>query len=179
MKRPLLPKATAIWLIENTTLNFKQIAKFCDLHLLEIQGIADGDVASGIQGYNPIDNGQLTYDEIKKCEKNPRNNLKLLNSNIFKHKTKTSGTRYTPIALRQEKPYAVYWLIKKYGDELTDSQIAKLVGSTKPTVISIRNGTYKEAITEGKNPMDVGLCSYDDLQKAIDKNLKKNEKKNT
>ena len=92
------------------------------------------------------------------------------------HKTKTSGTKYTPIALRQEKPYAIYWLIKKYGEDLADYQIAKLVGSTKSTIDSIRNGTYREAITEGKSPMDVGLCSYEDLKKAIEKNRRKKEK---
>jgi len=176
MNRPLMPKATAIWLIENTTLSFDQIAEFCDLHLLEVQGIADGDVATGIQGHNPIDSGQLTHDEIKKCEKDNKARLTLLENNLPDHKVKTQGTKYTPIALRQEKPYAIYWLIKKYGNELSDSQIAKLVGSTKSTINSIKNGTYREAITEAKSPMDVGLCTYDDLQKAIDKSRKRKEK---
>lgn len=176
MNRPLMPKATAIWLIENTTLSFDQIAEFCDLHLLEVQGIADGDVATGIQGHNPIDSGQLTQGEISKCEKDNKARLTLLENNLPNHKVKTTGTKYTPIALRQEKPYAIYWLIKKYGDELSDSQIAKLVGSTKSTINSIKNGTYREAITEAKSPMDVGLCTYDDLQKAIDKSRKRKEK---
>jgi len=176
MKRPLMPKATAVWLIDNTTLNFKQIAKFCDLHLLEIQGIADGDVAVGIQGYNPIDNGQLTNEEIKRCENDSKTVLKLFTSNAYKHKAKVSGTKYTPISLRQDKPYAIYWLVKKYEDELTDPQIAKLIGSTKLTVNAIRQGIYREAINEGKNPVDVGLCSYEDLQKAIDKGRKRKEK---
>ena len=172
-----MPKATAIWLIENTTLDFKQIADFCDLHLMEVQGIADGDVAMGIQGHNPIDNGQLSQEEIKRCEKNHKSKLELSNKDLPGHKIKTSGTRYTPIALRQEKPYAIYWLIKKYEEELSDSQIAKLVGSTKSTVHAIKNGTYREAITEAKSPMDVGLCTYDDLQKAINKSRKRAQKK--
>ena len=172
MTRPLMPKATAIWLIENTTLSFEQIAEFCNMHIMEIQGIADGDVASGIQGHNPIDSGQLTRIEINRCEKDAKTKLKLSKTELPEHKTKTSGTRYTPLALRQEKPYAAYWLIKKYGSELSDSQIAKLIGSTKSTVDSIRNGTYRETINDGKSPMDVGLCTYDDLQKAVNKRKK-------
>ena len=176
MERPLMPKATAVWLVDNTTLDFKQIAEFCNLHILEIQGIADGEVATGMLGHNPIDNGQLTYEEIKRCEKNHKSKLELANKDLPMHKTKTSGTKYTPIALRQEKPYAIYWLIKKYGEDLADYQIAKLVGSTKSTIDSIRSGTYREAITEGKSPMDVGLCSYEDLKNAIEKNRRKKEK---
>ena len=172
MNRPLMPKATAIWLIENTSLSFEQIAEFCEMHLLEVQGIADGDVATGIQGYNPIDSGQITQEEIDRCQKNSKEKLQLLKNNFPEHKTKTSGTKYTPISLRQEKPYAIYWLIKKYGSELSDSQIAKLIGSTKSTVDSIRNGTYRETINDGKSPMDVGLCTYDDLQKAVNKRKK-------
>ena len=178
MKRPLMPKATAIWLIENTTLDFKQIAKFCDLHFLEVQGIADGDVAAGIQGHNPIDYGQLTKEEIERCQNDKKAKLKIINDNLPKQKTKTSGTKYTPIALRQEKPYAIYWLLKKYGNELSNAQIAKLIGSTKSTIEAIKKGTYREAITEAKSPMDVGLCTYSDLQKAIDKSRKKREKEN-
>ena len=173
MKRPLMPKATAIWLIENTSLSFKQIAEFCNMHLLEIEGIADGDVATGIQGHNPIDSGQLTQEEIDRCQNNIKEKLKLSKSNLPEHKFKTSGKRYTSISLRQEKPYAIFWLIKKYGNELKDSQIAKLVGSTKSTIDAVRQGTYREPITEAKNPVEVGLCSYEDIQKAIDKNIKK------
>ena len=172
MNKPLMPKATAVWLIENTTLSFEQIAEFCNMHIMEIQGIADGDVASGIQGHNPIDSGQLTRIEISRCEKDTKTKLKLYKTELPEHKIKTSGTRYTPLALRQEKPYAAYWLIKKYGNELSDSQIAKLIGSTKSTVNSIRNSTYRETITDGKSPMDVGLCTYDDLQKAVNKRKK-------
>ena len=173
MDRPLMPKATAVWLIDNTTLNFEQIAKFCDLHLMEVQGIADGDVAIGIQGYNPVDNGQLTNNEIKRCEKDSKATLKLLSNENFVHETKVTGTKYTPISLRQDKPFAIYWLIKKYNDDLTDSQIAKLVGSTKLTVNAIRNSRYRESINEGKNPVDIGLCSYEELEKVLNKSRKK------
>ena len=169
MKRPLMPKATAIWLIENTTLTYKQIAEYCDMHILEIQGIADGDVATGIQGHNPIDSGQVTKEEITRCQEDPKAKIKLSNTDLPSHKLKTKGTRYTPLALRQEKPYAIFWLINKYGEDLSDSQIAKLAGSTKSTINAIRNGTYRETITQGKSPMEVGLCTYEDLQKAIDK----------
>ena len=176
MKRLLMPKATAVWLIDNTTLNFEQIADFCNLHLLEIQGIADGEVATGIQGHNPIDNGQLIHDEIKRCENNPKAKLQLAEKNLPGHKSKTSGTKYTPIALRHEKPYAIFWLLKKYGDDLAESQIARLIGTTKSTITAIKNGTYREAIVEGKSPMDVGLCSYEDLRKALEKNKRKKER---
>lgn len=176
MNKPLMPKATAIWLVDNTTLSFEQIAEFCNLHLLEIQGIADGDVAVGIQGHNPIDSGQLTSDEILRCEKDQKAKIKLINNNLPEHKIKTDGTKYTPIALRQEKPYAIYWLIKKYGEDLSNSQIARLIGSTKTTVEAIKNGTYREAITDAKSPMDVGLCTYEDLQKALDKSRRRKSK---
>ena len=177
MKLPLMPKATAVWLIENTTLSFDQISEFCGLHELEVQGIADGDVATGMQGYDPIDNNQLTKDEIKKCENDSSARLKLISSEVIDNlPPRKKDTKYTPISLRQEKPHAILWLIKRYPEELSDSQIAKLVGSTKSTINSIKNGTYREAITEAKSPMDVGLCTYDDLQKAIDKSRKRKEK---
>ena len=171
-----MPKATAIWLVDNTTLSFEQIAEFCNLHILEIQGIADGDVAVGIQGHNPINSGQLTSDEILRCEKDHKAKIQLINNNLPEHKIKTDGTKYTPIALRQEKPYAIYWLIKKYGEDLSDSQIARLIGSTKTTVEAIKKGTYREAITDAKSPMDVGLCTYEDLQKALDKSRRRKSK---
>ena len=176
MNKPLMPKATAIWLVDNTTLSFEQIAEFCNLHILEIQGIADGDVAVGIQGHNPINSGQLTSDEILRCEKDHKAKIQLINNNLPEHKIKTDGTKYTPIALRQEKPYAIYWLIKKYGEDLSDSQIARLIGSTKTTVEAIKKGTYREAITDAKSPMDVGLCTYEDLQKALDKSRRRKSK---
>ena len=177
MKKPLMPKATAVWLIENTSLSFDQIAEFCQLHELEVQGIADGDVATGMQGYNPIDNYQLTKEEIKSCEEDPNKKLKLIVSTAIDNlNPRIKDTKYTPISIRQDKPYAILWFIKKYPNEITDSQIAKLTSSTKNTVNAIRNGTYREAIFETKNPMDIGLCTYEELEKALNKTRKKNLK---
>ena len=173
MKLPLMPKATAVWLIENTGLTFNQIAEFCGLHELEVQGIADGDVATGMQGYDPIDNKQLTKDEIARCENDTNANLELISSKMIENlRPRKKDTKYTPISLRQEKPYAVLWLIKRYPEELSSSQIAKLTGSTKNTVEAIRNGTYREAVLESKSPMDVGLCTYQELEKSLNKSRK-------
>tara|TARA_B100002051_G_scaffold245989_1_gene253763 strand:+ start:37 stop:579 length:543 start_codon:yes stop_codon:yes gene_type:complete len=170
MKYPLMPKATAIWLVENTALSFRQIAHFCGLHELEVQGIADGDVAVGMRGYNPIDNNQLTTEEIKRCESNEKEDLELITSSIIEDlPPRKKDTKYTPISLRQEKPYAILWLIKRYPNELSSSQIAKLTGSTKNTVEAIKNGTFREAVLEAKSPMDVGLCSYKDLEKSLNR----------
>ena len=176
MTLPLMPKATAIWLIENTGLSFLQIANFCGLHELEVQGIADGDVANGMQGYDPIDNNQLTKEEINRCEKDPEASLVLISSKtIDELPPRKKDTKYTPISLRQEKPYAILWLIKRYPSELSSSQIAKLTGSTKNTVEAIRNGTYREAVLESKSPMDIGLCTYEELEKSLNRSRKKTE----
>ena len=169
-----MPKATAVWLIENTSLSFDQISEFCGLHELEVQGIADGDVAIGLQGYDPIDNNQLTRDEIKRCENDSTARLELIFSDTIDNlPPRKKDTKYTPISLRQEKPYAILWLIKRYPEELSTAQIAKLTGSTKNTVDAIRNGTYREAVLESKSPMDVGLCSYKELEKSLNKSRKK------
>ena len=169
-----MPKATAVWLIENTSLSFNQISEFCGLHELEVQGIADGDVAIGLQGYDPIDNNQLTRDEIKRCENDSASRLELISSDTIDNlPPRKKDTRYTPISLRQEKPYAILWLIKRYPEELSTAQIAKLTGSTKNTVNAIRNGTYREAVLDSKSPMDVGLCSYKELEKSLNRSRKK------
>ena len=169
-----MPKATAVWLIENTTLSFDQISEFCGLHDLEVQGIADGDVAVGMQGYDPIDNNQLTKEEITRCENDPASYLNLISSEVIDNlPPRKKDTKYTPISLRQEKPYAILWLIKRYPSELSDSQIAKLTGSTKNTVDAIRKGTYREAGLESKSPMDVGLCTYQELEKSLNRSRKK------
>ena len=174
MKKPLMPKATAIWLIENTSLSFNQIAEFCGLHELEIQGMADGEVASGMRGYDPIDNKQLTKEEILRCEKNNLAKLELIKSEIIEAlPPRKKDTKYTPLSLRQEKPYAILWLIKRYPSELSNSQIAKLTSSTKNTVDNIRNGTYREAVLESKSPMDIGLCTYLELEKALNRSRNK------
>lgn len=176
MKYPLMPKATAIWLVENTALSFNQISEFCGLHELEVKGIADGEVAVGMRGYDPIDNNQLTKEEIDRCEKDENAKLTLIKSNIIENlPPRKKDTKYTPLSLRQEKPYAILWLIKRYPTELSSSQIAKLTGSTKNTVDAIRNGTYREAVLEAKSPMDVGLCTYKDLEKTLNRKRTKKE----
>ena len=170
MKYPLMPKATAIWLVENTALSFKQISNFCGLHELEIQGIADGEVAVGMRGYDPIDNNQLTKEEIERCEKDNNASLNLIKSSVIEDlPPRKKDTKYTPLSLRQEKPFAILWLLKRYPNELSSSQIAKLTGSTKNTVEAIKNGTYREAVLEAKSPMDVGLCTYKDLEKTLNR----------
>jgi len=174
MTLPLMPKATAVWLIENTGLTFNQIAAFCGLHELEIEGIADGDVATGMQGFDPIDNKQLTKEDITKCENDSSDRLSLITSKTIDNlPPRKKDTKYTPISLRQEKPYAILWLIKRYPTELTSSQIAKLTGSTKNTVDAIRTGTYREAVLETKSPMDIGLCSFEELEKTLNRSRKK------
>ena len=174
MTLPLMPKATAVWLIENTGLTFNQIAEFCGLHELEVEGIADGDVATGMQGYDPIDNKQLTKEEVIRCENDSNEKLKLIASKTIDNlPPRKKDTKYTPISLRQEKPYAILWLIKRYPTELSSSQIAKLTGSTKNTVDAIRTGTYREAVLETKSPMDIGLCSFEELEKTLNRSRKK------
>ena len=170
MKYPLMPKATAIWLVENTALTFDQIAEFCGLHELEVQGIADGEVAVGMRGYDPIDNNQLTKEEIERCENDNSAKLSLITSSVIDDlPPRKKDTKYTPLSHRQEKPYAILWLIKRYPTELTSSQIAKLTGSTKNTVEAIRTGTYREAVLEAKSPMDVGLCTYKELERTLNR----------
>jgi len=177
MKLPLMPKATAIWLIDNTSLSFSQISEFCGLHELEVQGIADGEVAVGMRGFDPIDNKQLTKEEIKRCENDNSTKLKLISSEIIDSlPPRKKDTKYTPLSLRQEKPFAILWLIKRYPSELSSSQIAKLTGSTKNTVDAISNGTYREAVLEAKSPMDTGLCTYQDLEKALNRAKNKKDK---
>ena len=173
MTLPLMPRATAVWLIDNTRLSFTQISEFCGLHELEVQGIADGDVATGMQGYDPIDNNQLTREEITRCEDDSSTQLQLISSKTIDNlPPRKKDTKYTPISLRQEKPYAILWLIKRYPKELSNSQIAKLTGSTKNTVDAIRTGTYREAVLETKSPMDIGLCTYEELEKSLNRSQK-------
>ena len=177
MKLPLMPKATAIWLVDNTSLSFSQISEFCGLHEMEVQGIADGEVAIGMRGFDPIDNRQLTREEIKRCESDSNAKLQLISSAVIDSlPPRKKDTKYTPMSLRQDKPYAVLWLIKRYPSELSSSQIAKLTGSTKNTVEAIKNGTYREAVLETKSPMDTGLCTYQDLEKALNRAKNKRDK---
>ena len=175
MTLPLMPKAT-VWLIENTSLTFKQIADFCGLHELEIKGIADGDVAVGIKAYNPILSNQLTRDEIEASSNDPRRPLNLVEKNVEFEVKKMVGPKYTPISQREDKPNAIAWLTKNYPT-LTDAQICKLVGSTKNTVDAIRNRKHwNMSNISPKDPVMANLCTQTDLQDAIDKAQKKQER---
>ena len=166
---PFMPKATAVWLVENTTLTFKQIAEFCKLHELEVKGIADGDVAKGIKAYNPILAGQLSREEIESCSKNPNAKLKLLKKIEKIEINERKKPKYTPLSKRQDRPDAILWLCKN-ASELTDGQISKLVGSTKGTVSLIRKRSYWNfSNLKPRDPVILALCSQESFQKAWDK----------
>jgi uncharacterized protein len=167
MPAPLMPKATAVWLVENTALTFDQIADFCGLHPLEIQAIADGEVANQMQGLDPVANGQTTAAEIERCQADPEARLKLapqaLPPQVFKHR----GPRYTPIAKRQDKPDAIAYLLKSHP-ELSDAQISKLIGTTKPTIAAVRDRTHWNSPNiKPRHPVGLGLCTLQELENAI------------
>ena len=170
---PLMPKATAVWLVENTALSFEQIAAFCNLHPLEVKGIADGEVAQGIKGSDPITTGQLSRDEIDRAEKNPNHRLKLLESKVrLPEPKRRRGPRYTPVSKRQDRPNAILWLLRNHA-ELKDSQIMRLVGTTKTTIESIKERTHWNA--QNLTPMDpvtLGLCSQIDLDIEVQRSSK-------
>ena len=166
---PLMPMATAVWLVENTTLTFKQIAKFCNLHEVEVQGIADGEVAKGIKAYNPIISGQLTREEIELASKDENKDINIKNTDIEISAEDKKIKKYIPLSKRQDKPDSVLWLIKNHTI-LKDSQIAKLVGVTKASVTSIKNKSYWNYNNlNSKDPVALGLFSQKDLIKAIEK----------
>ena len=166
--RPLMPKATAVWLVENTKISFKQIAEFCDLHELEVKGIADGDGARGIKAYNPILAGQLTREEIEASSKDNNRPL-VLNKKTLDISTQKKKQRYIPLSKRQDRPNAALWLIKNYP-QLSDEQIGKLVGSTKNTVSLIKNNSYwNSSNLSPKDPVVSNLCSQVDIRNASDK----------
>ena len=176
---PLMPMATAVWLVENTTLTFKQIANFCNLHEVEVQGIADGEVAKGIVAYNPITSGQLTREEIESSSKDENRLLQIKNTDIEISSLDKKVKKYIPLSKKQDKPDSALWLIKNHP-QLKDSQIAKLVGVTKNSVTSIRNKNYWNYNSlNPKDPVAIGLFSQKDLIKAIEKAEKriKREKK--
>jgi hypothetical protein len=165
---PLMPKATAVWLVENTTLTFNQIAEFTGLHPLEVQAIADGEVATGMVGIDPTTNGQLTREEIKRCEADPSSPLRMLTHNRPEPVLRAGGPRYTPVAKRQDRPDAISWLLK-FHPELTDGQISKLVGSTKSTVQAVRERTHWNTTNiKPHDPVTLGLCTLRDLNAAVD-----------
>ena len=165
MTHPLMPKATAVWLVENTALSFDQIADFCGLHSLEVQAIADDEVAIGMQGLDPITAGELTFDEVERCQADPASRL-----NPAENRTpvaKKKGARYTPVSKRQDRPDAISWLIKNYP-EISDAQISKLIGTTKPTINSIRERTHWNTTNiKAQNPVSLGLCSAENLEKSV------------
>jgi hypothetical protein len=172
---PLMPKATAVWLVDNTTLSFRQIAEFCGLHDLEVAGIADGEVAIGIKGLDPVANNQLTDDEIKRCEADPVARLKLIKREVAPPQ-KRRGPRYTPVSKRQDRPSAIAWLVR-YHPEMEDSQIGKLVGTTKPTIQSIRNRTHWNISSiQPVDPVALGLCKQMELDAAVRKAAEKKAK---
>ena len=169
MALPLMTKATAVWLVDNTTLSFKQIAAFCGLHELEVNGIADGEVATGVKGFDPIANRQLTAAEIKRCEDDPRARLTLMHNPAAEGEQKRKGPRYTPLSKRQDRPSAIAWLVK-FHPELTDGQISKLVGTTKPTIQSIRERTHWNiANIQPIDPVALGLCKQSELDAVVQK----------
>ena len=170
-RRPLMPKATAVWLVENTGLAFDQIAEFCGLHPLEVKGIADGDVAQGIKGMDPVTNGQLTRDEIARAEKDKTHKLKLAETKVDIPQSLQSrkGPRYTPVSRRHDRPNAVLWLLRNHA-ELKDSQLMRLVGTTKPTITQIRERTHwNSAQLTPQDPVTLGLCSQIDLDAEVNK----------
>ena len=168
-KAPLMPMATAVWLVENTSLTFKQIADFCKLHEVEIQGIADGEVAKGIVGYNPIISGQLTVDEIDLSSKDENRPLNIVDKDVEIKNSDNKIKKYVPLSKRQDKPDSALWLLKNHS-VLKDSQIAKLVGVTKNSVSSIRNKSYWNYNSlNAKDPVAMGLFTQKDLLNAIEK----------
>ena len=175
MALPLMQKATAVWLVENTSLTFDQISKFCGLHELEVSGIADGEVAQGIRGMDPISTNQLTREEIDRCENDPSSNLKLMVNPAAKDEKKRRGPKYTPLSKRQDKPSAILWLVKFHPD-LSDGQISKLVGTTKNTIQSIRQRSHWNINNiQAIDPVALGLCKQVELDTQVVKANKKNK----
>ena len=172
-----MPMATAVWLVDNTSLTFRQAAKFCGLHELEVQGIADETVAINMVGNNPTQNGQLTWDEINRCQEDSSADL-VLSVDEVPASPRTKGPRYTPVSKRQDKPSAIAWLIKNHP-ELSDPQIGKLVGTTKPTIMAIRERTHWNISNiQAVDPVGLGLCGQIELDETVQKALKKRAKDN-
>ncbi|MEQ9641220.1 MAG: DUF1013 domain-containing protein [Alphaproteobacteria bacterium] len=169
MNRPLMPKATAVWLVDNTSLSFDQIADYCGLHPLEVKGIADGEVAVGIKGEDPIASGQLTTAEIERCAADASTRLKMAEQSFEPPERRSKGPRYTPLSKRQDRPNAIAWLVRNHP-ELSDAQVSKLVGTTKPTINSVRERTHwNMSNIKPQDPVTLGLCSQTDLDAAVQK----------
>ena len=164
---PSMPKATAVWLIDNTPLTFKQVADFCCMHELEVKGIADGDVAQGIVGMDPVVSGQLTREELDRCIADPKASLQISASVVDSLRKNTKKSKYTPVARRHDKPDAIYWLIKTCPD-IQDAQIAKLIGTTKSTIAALRDRSHWNMQNiRPRDPVLLGICSQSDLDKAL------------
>ena len=170
---PLMPKATAVWLVDNTALSFEQIAEFCHLHPLEVKGIADGEVAAGIKGMDPVMHEQLTRDEIERAEKDPNYRLKLKESTVrIPERKRTKGPRYTPLSRRHDRPNAILWLVRNHP-ELKDAQIMRLVGTTKSTIQQVKERTHWNiAQLQPMDPVTLGLCSQIDLDFEVNRSSK-------
>lgn len=176
-RKPLMPKATAVWLVDNTALTFDQIADLCGLHPLEVKGIADGDVAQGIKGMDPVSSGQLTRDEIERGEKDPAHKLRMAEQKVVipQASTRKKRPRYTPVSRRHDRPNAVLWLLRQHP-ELKDSQIVRLVGTTKPTITQIRDRTHWNSPNlVPQDPVTLGLCKQIDLDAEVQKAAKRVE----
>jgi hypothetical protein len=173
MTHPLMPKATAVWLVENTSLTFDQIAEFCGLHRLEVQGIADGEVAVGMVGLDPVAGGQLTQEELDRCEADPDARLQIVVKDLPAPAKRAKGPRYTPVTKRGDKPDAIAWLVKN-APELSDTQIGKLIGTTKTTIASVRNRTHEASQTiKPRSPVSLGLCTQAELDEATERARKR------
>ena len=169
MGKPIMAKATAVWLVDNTTISFKQIADFVGMHELEVQGIADGDVAVGVKGFDPVANNQLTQEEIDAAEKSPLHKLKLKYNAAAQGEEKRRGPRYTPLSKRQDRPASILWLVK-FHPELSDAQVSKLVGTTKPTIQAIRERTHWNISNiQPIDPVALGLCKQSELDAMVQK----------
>lgn len=176
MASPLMPKATAVWLVENTSLTFDQIAEFCGLHRLEVQGIADGEVAVGMVGLDPIAGGQVTQEEIDRAEKDASVRLQLVIKDLPAPSKRGKGPRYTPVTKRGDKPDAIAWLLKS-APNLSDTQIGRLIGTTKTTIQAVKTRTHETSATlKPRSPVMLGLCTQAELEDAMAKARKRTGK---
>lgn len=168
----LMPEATAVWLIENTSLTFGQIAEFTSLTQIEVEAYADGDIGRGLVGRNPIENHELTQEELDRCQADPNASLVLMKSSLPPVKSRAKGPRYTPVSKRGDKPDAIAYIIK-HNPEISDAQITKLVGTTKPTINSVRERTHPNTPNlRPRHPAELGLCTWQEYDKAVEKGLK-------
>lgn len=167
MAQPLMPKATAVWLVENTSLTFEQVAEFCGMHELEVQAIADGEVAVGMVGRDPVAGGELTAEEIARVEANPNLKLRMRVQDLPQPVARSKGPRYTPVTKRGDKPDAIAWLLKHHL-ELSDAQVSRLIGTTKPTIASVRDKSHWNASNiKPRSPVMLGLCTQRELEEAL------------